>query len=110
MDEWNEVVQIIEHLQAEFQDLVVRGLRTVGPQHLASLETIRQELQRINADHLADRIQCLVEAIRDDRPDAAAAVLQAQTSLRLFQRMLTLDVAASTLETMLAADEGGGDP
>ena len=106
MDEWSEAVQLIERLHAEFDDLAVRGLRTVGPQHLASLQATRDELRRINADHLADRVEQVSEAIRNDDRGAAACLLRAQASLRLFERMLTAQVAAGVLEEMLGEDDG----
>ena len=106
MADWDEVVGLINRLQGEFQDLAVRGLRTVGPQHLTSLEAVREELQRINADHLAGRIEEVIQAIRNDDRGAAAALLRAQAIVRLFERMLTAEVAAATLESMLAPGDG----
>jgi len=100
MSDWHEVVDVIERLQNEFADLAIRGLRTVGPSHLASLAALGDELARINADHLADRIRVLIEAIGNDDGDAPVALLRAQTSLRLFERMLTQEVVTATLESM----------
>jgi hypothetical protein len=109
MADWDEVVQLIQRLEREFQDLAARGLRTVGPQHLASLEAICDELARTNAVHLAGRIEKVVEAIRNDDRGAAAALLRAQATLRLFERMLTKEVAAATLEAVLA-EQGEDEP
>lgn len=98
-----EVVLSIQRLQQEFEGLVVRGLRAVDSGQLSTLENIGEEFSRIGADHLAGRIASLVEAIRNDDRSAAAALLRAQTSLRLFERILTLEVAAATLHAMLPA-------
>ncbi|MBN1911520.1 MAG: hypothetical protein JW818_17390 [Pirellulales bacterium] len=109
MSDWHEVVGVIERLREEFADLTVRGLRTVGPGHLTSLEALREEFLRISADHLAGRIGELVEAIRNDDRGSAAALMRAQASLRLFERMLSQEVGTATLETMLAAEPVGQD-
>jgi hypothetical protein len=92
-----EVVQTVERLESELVDLGIRGLRAVGPQHLASLEALRDEFARIGADHLAGRIAALVQAIRaDDRN--AASLLRAQASLRVFERVLTLQTVGQMLQ------------
>ena len=103
MSDWHEVVGVIERLQGEFADLTVRGLRAVGPSRLASLDALREELTRINADHLAGRIGDLAEAIRNDDRSSPVALLRAHTSLRLFERMLTQEVATTALERMLGS-------
>ena len=92
-----EVVETIQRLQHEFEDLAVGGLRPLGPERLPLLHAMRDECQRIGADHLAQRIGTLADAIRQDERDAATALLRAQSSLRVFERMLTLDVAATQL-------------
>ena len=69
---------------------MTRGLRACGPQHLTALAALRQEFERIGAMHLAERIGTLVTAIKGDDRTAAAALLRAQTSLRVFERLLTV--------------------
>jgi hypothetical protein len=101
----DEVVLSIQRLRQEFEGLVVRGLRAVDSGQLSTLANIGEEFSRIGADHLAGRIGTLVEAIRNDDRSAAAALLRAQTSLRLFERILTLEVAAASLHAMLPAPE-----
>jgi hypothetical protein len=93
-----EIVQTVERLEGELVDLAIRGLRAVGPQHLASLEALRQEFERIGADHLAGRIATLVGAIRADDRNAAVALLRAQASLRVFERVLTLQAVGGVLQ------------
>ena len=63
---------------------------------------IREEFQRIGAEHLAGQIGALIAAIQNDDRAAAAALLRAQTSLRLFERVLTLEVAAAQLQALAA--------
>jgi hypothetical protein len=105
MLEIDEIVQTIEHVQSAFEDLAVRGLRSAGPEHLATLSALREEFERIGAGHLAGRIAAVVEALRDGEAKTAAALMRAQASLRVFERVLTLQVAAETLSALLAPAE-----
>jgi hypothetical protein len=106
MADTNEIVQTLEHLETTLEDLGVRGLSATGPQELAALRGLREELERIGADHLAGRIATLITAVENDDARVAAALLRAQASLRVFERILTLEIAAAQLQTLLqGADE-----
>ncbi len=94
MSELAEVIQTIERVRGEFEDLAVRGLRASGPEHLAPLKAVRDEFERIGAAHVSSGIGELLAAIESDDSVAARRLLQAQTSLRMFERILTLKVAA----------------
>lgn len=94
----DEIVQTVERLDREFTELVMQGLRAVGPKHLASLAALRDEFSRIGAAHLAERIGTLVTAIKADDRGSAEALLRAQTSLRVFERLLTLQTQRATLQ------------
>jgi hypothetical protein len=96
----DEIVFTLEQLRRELEDLGARGLRAVGPQRLAKLRVIREELTRIGAAHVAGQLATLVQAIENDDRGAAAALLRAQTSLRLFERVLTLETAAAQLQAI----------
>jgi hypothetical protein len=98
MEELDEIVQTVDLLQREFEDLAMRGLRLTSPQQVAKLEMLRTECQRIGADHLAGRIGGLLEAIRNNDREAAAELLRAQSSLRVFERILTLQSVAALLQ------------
>jgi hypothetical protein len=100
-----EIVQTIEHVQSSFEDLTVRGLRSAGPEQLATLSALREEFERIGAGHLAGRIASVVEVLRGGEAKAAAALLRAQASLRVFERVLTLQVAAQTLSALLESTD-----
>ncbi len=105
MPETAEIVQTIERLQNAFEDLAVRGLRAAAPGQLTALEAMQSELERMGAGHLAGRIGTLVSAVRNDDRGAAASLLRAQASLRVFERVLTLEVAAGLLHALLPAEE-----
>ena len=105
MTENEEIAHAIARLQAEFEDLAVRGLRTSGTRHLAPLRAIREEFERIGAAHLAERIAGVITGIEADETTAASSLLQAQTSLRLFERVLSLEAAADHLRGLVPEDE-----
>jgi hypothetical protein len=95
-----EIIQTVERLRGEFDDLAVRGLRPAGPEHLATLDALREEFRRIGAEHLAGLIEALVGAIRANDRGAARALLRAQASLRVFERVLTLESAAEVIAAL----------
>lgn len=97
MSEIPELVQTIEFLQREFEELAIRGLRTCGPEHLTSLRHVCEEFSGIGATHLAGRISELIQAIESDDRKAAEALLRAQSTLRTFERVLTLEFAEQVL-------------
>jgi hypothetical protein len=101
-----EVIRAVERLRGEFDDLAVRGLRTAGPEHLASLDALRDEFRRVGAEHLAGLIGAVAEAIRANDRAAARALLRAQASLRVFERVLTLEVAAEALAALAGPPAG----
>ncbi|MDB5345466.1 MAG: hypothetical protein JWP89_3843 [Schlesneria sp.] len=109
MSEIEEVVGTLDRLNSELQDLLVRGLRICGSEHLRPLRGIHNELDRIGATHLAGRLTKLISAIESDSREAAVDLLRTQASLRVFERVLTLKVAALKLDSMMAIASHGGD-
>lgn len=103
-----EVVQTIERLQQTFEDLAVRGLRSCGPDQLTMLTSLHEELDRIGAAHMAGRLEDVIVKIRSDDRGSAAALMRAQASLRVFERLLTLEKVETemkTLQELLAEDD-----
>ena len=98
-----EIVYTLGRLQAELEDLAVGGLRAAGPERLPALKALRDDLGRAGAAAIATRLDALVEAIRDDRREAGAALMRAQAGVRLFERLLTLEVAAARLAALAEA-------
>lgn len=99
-----ELMLTIDQLNKTFEDLCIRGLRSAGTDELNKLASIQEELDRIGAAHLCSRLEQVVQGIRNGSRNAAPALMQAQASLRLFERILTLEVAASQLQSLLGAD------
>lgn len=97
-EERDEICATVETLRGELDDLVVRGLKAAGPDDLRSLEAMRAEFSRIGARHLADGAGGLVDAIRAEDKKASILLLEAQSSLRVFERVLTLDYVANLFD------------
>ena len=108
-----EVVLTLEQLRRELEELAIRGLRAVAPRQTARLGLIREELQGIGAEHLAGTLGQLEGALRNDDPAAAPALLRAQIALRVFERVVTLEVAQAQLqqlaEALVPADAQSGE-
>src|SRR5262249_26484875 len=85
------------------------GARAAGPQDLARLAHLRDEFRSAGAGHVAGRLETLVDAIRADDRGAAPALLRAMTAARLFDRMLTLEVAAQSLSAADSDEEGDAE-
>jgi hypothetical protein len=97
VDEIAELRNALDRLHAAMDDLVVRGVRAAGAQELARLTALRDEFRTAGAEHLAEKLSTLVAAVQSGAHSAAAALMRAVTTFRLFDRMLTLEVARAAL-------------
>ncbi|MBX9667365.1 MAG: hypothetical protein K2X93_07085 [Candidatus Obscuribacterales bacterium] len=107
MIDTTEITETIQHLERTFDELMLRGLRAAGPGEINSLSNIKDECERIGAYHLASRIEAIVDAINSNNRSGAAALMKAQTSLRLFDRILTLEVAQTALLRGIGSEHDG---
>ena len=114
MSEALEIQQLVEHLQGVLENLLTRGLRAAGLAERNALATLGDEFTRIGASHLAERVLALREALEADDRDGPKRFLKAQASLRLFERVLTLEVARGALQhwqqMQTAAQEAADEP
>jgi hypothetical protein len=92
-----EVVATLHALNQCFEDLVVRGLKSAGPDDVKRLGAIAQEFGRSGAGYVADVLDALVRATREGDDGAPRYLLRAQTAARVFERVLSLDSAAEAL-------------
>lgn len=106
MDEITELRAALDRLHAAVDDLVVRGVRSAGPTDLARLRALRDEFRDAGAAHLAETLSTLEVAIASGDRAAAPALLRAATTFRLFDRMLTLEVAGAALAAVESAPGG----
>ena len=97
MDEIAELRDALDRLHAAMDDLVVRGVRAAGPAEIARLTALRDEFRTAGAEHLAEKLTTLVDAVSAGERSAAPALMRAVTTFRLFDRMLTLEAARAAL-------------
>jgi hypothetical protein len=97
MLEVHEIQQVVEHLHGVFENLLTRGVRSAGTAERNALTTLGAELMRVGAPHLAGRVRALNAALESNSADAPSHLLKAQASLRLFERVMTLEVARECL-------------
>ncbi len=90
-------------LHHAFEDLVVRGLESSGPDDVRRLEAIGDDLARAGASYVAGVIGEVVHRVRESDRGAARALLRAQTATRVFERVLSLDTAAEVFGGATAA-------
>ena len=109
MSELAEITYTLGRLQAELEDLAVGGLRAAGLDRLPVLRAVQEDLARVGASHLAGRLQVLVDALRAGEREAAAALVLTQASLRVFERVLTLETTAARLQSLVPAEASSGD-
>jgi hypothetical protein len=107
LDEIAELRDALDRLHGALDDLVVRGVRAAGAQDLTRLTALRDEFRAAGAEHLAGRLTALEADVRADDRAAALALLRAMTALRLFDRMLTIEVAGRALAAAAGGDAGG---
>jgi hypothetical protein len=97
-----EVVGVLFALTQALDELVVRGTRSAGPDDVRRLDALAQELGRAGAAHLAEVVATLLGEVRSGGAGAARTLLRAQTTVRLFERVLSLDEALEAF----APDDG----
>jgi len=97
VDEIDELRDALDRLHAAMDDLVVRGVRAATAQDIARLTALRDEFRTAGAEHLAEKLSTLVASVQAGEREAAASLMRAVTTFRLFDRMLTLEYATGVL-------------
>jgi len=104
--EVEEIANTLENLRARMVELVVRGLASVAPGDLSTLEVLTDGYERSGLTHITSRLRTMLRAITGDTKAAPATLLSAYTSLHVFERVLSLEAATAAWAQALAeADE-----
>jgi hypothetical protein len=106
IEERDEVTATLDAVRGAFEALVVRGTGAAGPEQLGHLNALRASLTRQGANHLAGQLEALAAALACGR-DAAAPLLRANATLRVFERVLTQDVVGGLLGALHPDVEAG---
>ena len=105
MAEVEEIASTLENLRARMVDLVVRGLASVAAGDLSTLESLTDIYERQGLAHITSRLRAMLHAITSDARNAPVALLSAYTSLHVFERVLSLEAAATAWEQAIASRE-----
>jgi hypothetical protein len=100
-----EAAFTVEQVQQLFRDLTVGGLLTAGAEKINMLRTLGEEFSRIGAAHIAGHLKDLLQAVEDSSRESAVLLMRAQASIRLFDRLLTLEYAADQLAEITETNE-----
>jgi hypothetical protein len=109
LDEIDELRDALDRLHSAMDDLVVRGVRAAGATDVARLTSLRDEFRTAGAEHVAEKLATLIDAVERGDRAAAGALMRAVTTFRLFDRMLTLEVARGTIARAVVEAEGAED-
>lgn len=110
MAEVEEIASTLEDLRARMVELVVRGLASVAPGDLSTLEVLTDSYERNGLTHITSRLRTMLRAITGDTRAAPATLLSAYTSLHVFERVLSLEAATAAWGQALASrDDDDGD-
>jgi hypothetical protein len=104
VDEIAELRDALDRLHAALDDLVARGVRAAGAREIGRLKALGDEFRAAGAEYLAGRLTELTDLLRAGDQGAAVALLRAMTAVRLFDRMLTLEVAGRALAAAREAE------
>jgi hypothetical protein len=107
--EFEELRINIERLRTLLENLVVRGLRACGPEELSQLRAHGEHLEQAGAGHLSSVLSALREQIEQDKPSSATKLLEAQTNVRLLERLLTLRVVQGQYAMAIAMLDHPGE-
>jgi hypothetical protein len=107
--EFEELRIDIERLRTLLENLVVRGLRACGPDELSQLRAHAEHLERAGAGHLAAVLSELREQIETDQRTSPRKLLEAQTNVRLLERLLTLRVVKMQYAAAIQALDDASD-
>ncbi len=104
-DELEELRVGLERIRSLLENLVVRGLRACGPDELSQIGSFAEHLDQTGAGHLASLLSVLRSEIERDQRSSARTLLEAQTNVRLLERLLTLRVVKARFATAIEALE-----
>ncbi|MDB4962851.1 MAG: hypothetical protein JWP01_2850 [Myxococcales bacterium] len=92
-----EVTAALFALQQALENLFVRGIRAAASEDVQLLSAHGEELGRAGALYLAGQVDALIRHVRAADAEAGRVLLRTQTALRVFERVLSLDVAVAAL-------------
>jgi hypothetical protein len=101
--EFEELRLCCERLRGLLENLIVRGLRACGTDELLQIQSLADYLEQAGAGHVASILISLHSQIEKDDRASARTLLEAQTAVRLLERLLTLRIVQGQYAVAIAA-------
>ena len=101
------IISIIQQLKTETETLGIRGISVPSEEQLRWFRHTRDRTAETGAGFLASKLTQLIDSLERGDKDAAGRLLDLLTSIRVFDRVLTLQTAETALlQTVEAAGSG----
>ncbi len=97
------LIALIQQLQVEVETLGVRGVNVASAEQINWFRHTRDRVAEMGAEHLAQKMSPLIESMEGQGTAGSARLLDLLTTIRVFDRVLTLQIAEANLAHMAAA-------
>lgn len=103
------LISIVTQLQVEVETLGIRGVSAASSEQLNWFRHTRNRVSEMGAEFLSQKMTPLIDCMEGGGTDGATRLLDLLTTIRVFDRVLTLQTAEERLQAMAAFDAAGGD-
>jgi hypothetical protein len=103
--EFEQVRVSLDRMRTLLESLTLRGLRACGDEELAQLDGYTEELEQSGVGHVAAAFAELAAQIRSNNRAAPRSLIVAHVSVRMLERLLTLEIANAAYAMALPPDE-----
>jgi len=93
----DSLISLVAQLRNETETLGVRGVRVASSEQVNWFRHTRDRLTEMGAEFLAQKLSRLIDSIDADDSLGAGRLLDLLTTIRVFDRVLTLQTAESAL-------------
>ena len=101
--EAEELRFVFDRVRGQLEDSAVRGTRGGGAESRARLTSLVAELHGLGATRLASRLAEFEDSLGSS--EATLKLMEAQTALRLVERVATLDASAQALRQAASRED-----
>ena len=103
----NDLEPTLLRLKTEVEAIGVRGVRSIEGEQLNWLKHTCESLAGMGAEYLAGQLQRFIEAVESNPGSSAARFLELLTTIRVFQRTLTVESVHAAMQSALVEHEQG---
>ena len=91
------LIALIQQLQDEVETLGVRGVNVASAEQTNWFRHTRDRVAEMGAEHLAQKMSPLIDSMEGQGNAGSARLLHLLTTIRVFDRVLTLQIAENSL-------------